>query len=99
MSEKMVEKDERTTFIENISYKIGYIFLTFALLPDVAYRSSMLNEATWDLLALIIVSGLIMSLYQYKQKSLGKTRIKTFLYVFVIAFILAFIMVFIRTFI
>jgi hypothetical protein len=63
MSEKMVEKDERTTFIEYISYKIGYILITFALLLDVAYRSFMLNEAPWDLLALIIVSGLIMSLY------------------------------------
>jgi hypothetical protein len=96
MDSKMVEKDERTTFIENISYKFGYIFITFALLLDVAYRSFKQNEAPWDLLALIIISGLVMSLYQYKQKILGKTWIKTFIYVFAIAFIIGIIMVFIR---
>ncbi|RJE48896.1 MULTISPECIES: hypothetical protein [unclassified Dehalobacter] len=96
MASNRVEKDERTTFIENISYKFGYVFITFALLLDVVYRSLKLNEAPWDLLALIIISGLVMSLYQYKQKILGKTWIKTFIYVFTISFIIAFIMAFIR---
>ncbi|HWQ72846.1 MAG TPA: hypothetical protein VN370_11050 [Desulfitobacteriaceae bacterium] len=96
MNKKMVEKDERTIFVENISYKFGYIFLAFALLLDVAYRSLILNEAPWDLLALIIISGLVMSIYQFQQKILGKTWLKTFLYVFVIAVIFAIIMVFIR---
>ncbi len=96
MTSKMIEKDERTTFIENISYKFGYIFITFALLLDVVYRSLKLNEAPWDLLGLIIISGLIMSLYQYKQKILGKTWLKTFILIFAISFIIAFIMVFIR---
>ncbi len=98
MSGKIVEKDERTTFVEYISYKIGYTFLTLALLLDVMYRSFILNEAPWDLLTLIIVSGLIMSLYQYKQKILGKTWIKSSVYVFVIAFIIAIIIVSINKF-
>ncbi|KGP75366.1 hypothetical protein JT05_11075 [Desulfosporosinus sp. Tol-M] len=98
MSEKMVEKDERTTFIENISYKFGYIFITFALLLDVVYRSFMQNETPWDLLLLVIVSGLVISLYQYKQKIFGKTWIKTFIYVFAVAFIISFIVVFIKKF-
>ncbi|RNC62743.1 MAG: hypothetical protein AWM53_02084 [Candidatus Dichloromethanomonas elyunquensis] len=95
MSNQTVEKDERSTFIENISYKFGYIFITFALLLDVVYRS-LKNEAPWDLLALVIISGLVMSLYQYKQKILGKTWIKTCIYVFAVSFIIAFIMAFIR---
>lgn len=93
MASKMVEKDERTTFIENISYKFGYLFITFALLFDVAYRSLKLNEAPWDLLALIITSGLVTLLHQYKHKILGKSWIKKTIYVFAIAFIIAIVMV------
>lgn len=89
-----VEKDERTTFIENISYKFGYNFISFALLLDVVYRSFK-NEASWDLLGLVIISGFIMSIYQYKHKILGKTWMKTSLYVFAISLIIAFIMAFI----
>lgn len=96
MTSKIVEKDERTTFIENISYKFGYIFITFALLLDTAYRSFKFNEAPWDMLAIIIISGVIMSIYQYKQKILGKTWLKIFIFTIIIAFIIAIIMVFVR---
>lgn len=96
MTSKIVKKDERTTFIENISYKFGYIFITFALLLDTAYRSFKFNEAPWDMLAIIIISGVIMSIYQYKQKILGKTWLKIFIFTIIIAFIIAIIMVFVR---
>jgi hypothetical protein len=76
MNNKMVEKDERTTSIENASYSYGYKFLTFALLLDVMYRSFRFNEAPWDLLAIVITSGFAMTIYQYKQKILGKSWIK-----------------------
>jgi hypothetical protein len=72
MPNKVVEKDERTTFIENISHKYGYNFIAFALLIDVMYRSIMLNEAPWDLLGIIITSGFVMAIYQYQQKILEK---------------------------
>ncbi|AHF10095.1 MULTISPECIES: hypothetical protein [Dehalobacter] len=96
MISKMVERDERTTFIENISYKFGYVFITFALLLDTAYRSLYSNEAPWDLLAIIIISGVVMSIYQYKQRILGNTWLRTFIFTFIIAFIIAIIMVFVR---
>lgn len=89
MINKMVEKDERTTFIENISYRFGYIFITFALLLDVAYRSLKLNEAPWDLLGIIIISGFFMSIYQYKQRILGKAWLRIFVLTFTIALIIA----------
>jgi hypothetical protein len=76
MLKKMVEKDERTSFIENVSYSYGYKFIANALLIDVVYRSYKLNEAPWDLLAIVILSGFIMTIYQYKQKILGKMWLK-----------------------
>ncbi len=77
MFKKMVEKDERTTFVENASFSYGYKFLSFALLLDIMFRSFRLNETPWDLFAIIIISGFAMTVYQYKQKILGKGWIKT----------------------
>ncbi|MGE5626539.1 MAG: hypothetical protein ACM3X7_00315 [Solirubrobacterales bacterium] len=94
MNSKNVEKDERAIYIENISYKYGYNFITFALLFDVMYRSMRFHEATWDLLGLIIISGFIMTVYQYKQKILGKTWLKFTIITMAAAFILALIMSF-----
>ena len=90
MTNKIVEKDERTTLIENISYKHGYNFIAFAFLLDIMYRSFRLNEAPWDLLGIIIISGLIMSIYQNKHKILGKTWRKTIAFTIVLSIILGF---------
>jgi hypothetical protein len=76
MFNKMVEKDEITTFVENVSYSYGYKFIANALLIDVVYRSFRFNEAPWDLLIIVISSGFIMTIYQYKQKILGKMWLK-----------------------
>ena len=91
MKTKMVERDERTTFVENYSYSFGYKFITYALLLDVIYRSIKFNEAAWDLLGLVIVSGLVMTIYQYKQKILVKSWLKTICAISVITAIIAFI--------
>ncbi|GAA0719747.1 hypothetical protein GCM10008905_08180 [Clostridium malenominatum] len=92
MINKMVEKDERSTFIENISYKFGYNFIAFTLLLDVVYRGVRFNEAAWDLLIIVIISGFAMTVYQYKQKILGRTWIKTVALTFAITFIFAFLL-------
>jgi lysylphosphatidylglycerol synthetase-like protein (DUF2156 family) len=95
MTNKMVGKDERTTFIQNVSYKFGYNFIAFALLLDVMYRGLKFNEAPWDLLVIIIISGLVMTFYQYMQKTLEITWIKTVALTLVIASIFAFLLAFI----
>lgn len=95
MTNKMITKDERTTFIENISYKFGYNFIAFTLLLDVVYRGLRFNEAPWDLLAIVIISGLVMTVYQYRKKILGKTWLKTVAITFVVTFIIAFIIAFV----
>lgn len=89
MTDKMVEKDERTNFIEKVSYSYGYKFIVYALLLDIMYRSFRFNEAPWDLFAIIIISGFVMTVYQYKQKILGNGWIKAIVITFAIAIISA----------
>jgi len=91
--DRVSEKDERTTFIENVSYSYGYKFLAYALLLDIMYRSFRFNEAQWDLFALIITSGFVMTIYQWKQNILGKSWSRTIAFTFGIALVVAILLV------
>jgi hypothetical protein len=71
-----VERDERTVAVENICYKWSSGFVAFALLMDGAYRGLVRHEAAWDLFALAIIPPLVGSIYQARQKTLGKRWIK-----------------------
>ena len=68
---QVVERDERTVAVENASYRWAYGVLTFALLVDVMYRSLVRHEAAWDLMALVVVGGVVCTLYQARQKILA----------------------------
>jgi hypothetical protein len=57
--------------VENASYKWACIFVTYALFFDVAYRAAVRNEAAWDLMALAIMSGVVCTIYQARQKTVS----------------------------
>jgi hypothetical protein len=84
-----VVRDERTVVVEDASYRLAYGFITFALLLDVMYRSLVRQEASWDLLALVIVGGVVSTLYQWKQKTLTGRSFKMAAVVFVVAGVVA----------
>jgi hypothetical protein len=67
-----VQRDERTLAVANASYKWACIFITFALLIDVMCRAWFLDEAAWDLIALVVVTGAIATMYQARHKVLGQ---------------------------
>jgi hypothetical protein len=67
-----VERDERTTVVEHASYRLAYLFLSYALLLDVAYRSFARNESPWDLLALVVLGGAVSTAYQARHQILGR---------------------------
>jgi hypothetical protein len=67
-----VHRDERTTAIENASYRWAYLFLSFGLLALVGYRSFVHHESPWDLLALVVLGGLVSTAYQSVHKVLGR---------------------------
>ncbi len=67
-----VDRDERTTMVEHASYRLAYLFLSYALLFDVAYRSFAHGERPWDLLALVVLGGVVSTAYQARQRILGR---------------------------
>lgn len=67
-----VQRDERTVAVENASYRWAYLFLSFGLLALAAYRSFVYRESPWDLLALVVLGGILSTAYQGVRRVLSR---------------------------
>jgi hypothetical protein len=67
MNAPRVERDERTTAIENAGYKWSYLVLSFGLITVVAFRSLVRGEESWDLICLVILGGVVNAGYQARH--------------------------------
>jgi hypothetical protein len=65
-----LDRDERTLVVENASFRWAYQFVSFGLLVLVGYRSFARGEAAWDLMALVVLGGVVASAYQWSQRVL-----------------------------
>jgi hypothetical protein len=72
MTARLVDRDERTVSIENASYRWAYMVLSYGLLVAIAYRGFVNHESSWDLLTLVIVGGLVTTLYQGGRRVLSQ---------------------------
>ena len=72
MKDQNVLRDERTVAVENASYRLAYTFISFGVLLSVVYRGFVLNQSSWDLLALVILSSGVATLYQRAHKILDR---------------------------
>lgn len=72
MTVTQVDRDERTTAIENAGYRWSYLMLSFGLLAIVAFRSFSLGQTSWDLLALVVLGGGVNAAYQGWHRVLYK---------------------------
>ena len=89
MNNQSVSRDERTVVVENTSYRIAYLVMSFGLLASVAYRGFVLQQNSWDLLALVILGGATATMYQGTNKVLSRRWIMTTVATLVIAGLLA----------
>ena len=72
MSDNPVPRDERTIAVENASYRLAYLVLSFGLLVIIAVRALVLKQAGWDLFVLLILSSGVATFYQAKQQTLTR---------------------------
>lgn len=64
MNRPDVLRDERTVAAENASYRWAYMLLSFGMLASAAYRAFALDEQSWDLLALVLLGGVVTVVHQ-----------------------------------
>jgi hypothetical protein len=96
MNNQSISRDERTTVVENASYRIAYLVMSFGLLASVAYRGFVLQQSSWDLLALVILGGVTATMYQGNRKVLSRRWIMATVATLIIAGLLgvAFVTIF-----
>ena len=83
----MLALDEREIVIDRAADRLAYIVLAFGLLLDVAYRSLARADASWDLLGLVVLSGLVSLAYRLRFG----VRARPVLTVMVVAAVVGFI--------
>jgi hypothetical protein len=93
MIERTVERDERTVSVENASYRWAYLFLSFGLLASAAYRGFARHEQAWDLLALVVLSGAVTTLYQGSRQVLSRRWVMVSVVAVVVALVMSGILV------
>ncbi len=64
MKDETVHRDERTVSVENASYRLAYLVVSFGLLLSTIYRGYVRHEQAWDLLGLVVLGGVVASTYQ-----------------------------------
>jgi preprotein translocase subunit SecG len=75
--------------VENVSYRITYLVISFGLLVSVAYRGFVLHQSSWDLQALVVLGGATATMYQGTSKVLSRRWVMATLAALVIAGLLA----------
>ena len=50
--------------LDDAGYRWAYLVLSFGLLASVAYRGFVRREPSWDLLALVVLGGLVPAWYR-----------------------------------
>jgi hypothetical protein len=74
MQPRSAPADKRPATV-NASYRWAYMVLVFGVLASVAYRGFVFQQQSWDLLALVVVSGAVSTFYEYNQAVISSRRI------------------------
>lgn len=63
----LVPRDEPEARVDLAADRIAYLAVSYGLLLSVAYRSFVRGEAAWDLLALVVLGGIVGLAYRVRK--------------------------------
>jgi hypothetical protein len=69
---RLAARDERELTVDHAADRLAYLVLSFGLLAIVAYRSFADGAASWDLLGLVVLGGLVGTLYRLAQRAVSR---------------------------
>lgn len=67
---RFVERDERERGADLAADRLAYLFLSYGLLLIVAWRAFTHGEASWDLLALVVLGGFVSLAYRVGSRAI-----------------------------
>lgn len=65
--DRLLARDEREVNVDRAADRLAYVVLSFGLLGVVAYRSFVDGVASWELLGLVLLSGVVSTGYRLWQ--------------------------------
>ena len=65
-------RDEREAAVEQGGDRLAYLVVSYGLLLVVAYRSLVERQASWDLLALVVLGGIVSVGYRMSRRALSR---------------------------
>lgn len=71
---RLVARDERESEVDLVADRLAAIVLSFGILVIVAWRAFVDAESSWDLLGLLILSGLVGTGYRFGKRA-GSARL------------------------
>lgn len=65
--DRLLVRDEREVSVDRAADRLAYVVLSFGLLAVVAYRSFVEGVASWELLGLVLLGGVVSTGYRLWQ--------------------------------
>jgi hypothetical protein len=65
--DRLLARDEREASVDRAADRLAYVVLSFGLLAVVAYRSFVEGMASWELLGLVLLGGMVSTGYRLWQ--------------------------------
>ena len=96
MSLRDIERDERTVAVENAGYRWSYHVLAFGVLGLAAYRAFARHDQSWDLIGLVVASGVVSTLYQASRRTLYRRWMVMTVVTFAVSALLGAAIMFVR---
>jgi peptidoglycan/LPS O-acetylase OafA/YrhL len=69
---RLVPRDEREASVDRAADRLAYLVLSFGLLAIVAYRGIVLRQESWDLLALVVLGGVVGAAYRWRERVMSR---------------------------
>lgn len=88
MKPQQVIRDERFYAVENASYRIGFLILSFGIMGLIVIRAVLFQQTHWDFFALVWISSVAATIYQIRHKILPYS-LKSFHRMFVLGLLTA----------
>ena len=73
--DRLLARDEREVSVDRAADRLAYVVLSFGLLAVVAYRSFVEGMASWELLGLVLLGGMVSTGYRHWQGVLTRQAV------------------------
>jgi uncharacterized membrane protein HdeD (DUF308 family) len=89
---RLIARDERERSVDLAADRLAVLVLSFGILAIVAWRAFADREASWDLLGLLVLSGVIGTVYRYSKQATSVRLVSVMTLAGVIALITAIVL-------